>query len=133
MSPSKTPDDQREPSHASGPSRGLDIGVEAGDRLRSSGYLALRDVSCSERAGIVQLRGRLQKQYLKQIAQSIVAQIEGVLQVDNRIEVVPAGGRSPPHKAVEADGDGTAVNDRKVESGEQPNRSQNSEGSQGRC
>jgi osmotically-inducible protein OsmY len=59
----------------------------AEDRLRRSGYLALRDVSCDAREGVVYLRGRLPAHYLKQVAQALAAGVEGVCRVVNLIEV----------------------------------------------
>ena len=57
--------------------------------LRRNPYLALRNVSCDCRGGVLVLRGRLPTYYLKQVAQEAVAHLEGVQGVDNRIEVVP--------------------------------------------
>jgi osmotically-inducible protein OsmY len=62
-------------------------------RLRRSGYLALRDVTCEVQAGIARLRGRLPSYYLKQMAQAIVADVEGVRRVVNLIEVVVPSSR----------------------------------------
>jgi osmotically-inducible protein OsmY len=64
------------------------IGRQAEDRLRQSGYLALRDVSCDSREGVVSLRGRLRSYYLKQLAQALVGGVEGVLFVHNHIEII---------------------------------------------
>jgi osmotically-inducible protein OsmY len=71
------------PSHSPG------SGALAADRLRRSAYLALQRVCCEFRAGVLTLRGRLPSYYLKQVAQMLVATVEGVEQIDNRIEVVP--------------------------------------------
>jgi osmotically-inducible protein OsmY len=61
----------------------------AENRLRRSGYPALQHISCEFRAGVLTLRGHVPRYYSKQIAQSVVGQIEGVEQIDNQIEVVP--------------------------------------------
>ncbi len=58
--------------------------------LRSSPYLALRNITCDSVDGILVLRGYLPTYYLKQMAQAIVFHIEGVTQVINEIEVVNA-------------------------------------------
>jgi hypothetical protein len=71
------------------------LGLEAERRLRRSGDLAMRDVSCEAHAGIVRLRGRLPSYYLKQMAQAIVAEIEGVRRVVNLIEIAIPPRRSP--------------------------------------
>lgn len=60
----------------------------AEERLRSSGYLALRDVACLARDDEVYLHGRLPSYFLKQLAQEITAGVEGVRRVINRIDVL---------------------------------------------
>jgi osmotically-inducible protein OsmY len=65
------------------------------ERLGASGYLALRRIhcDCECEGGVLCLRGFVPSQYLKQVAQTIAAAVEGVRRVDNRIEVVAAGSR----------------------------------------
>jgi hypothetical protein len=65
----------------------LGIECEVEDRLSRSGYLALRDVSCHDRGGVIVLRGRLPSQYLKQVAQTLASGVEGVNRVVNLIKV----------------------------------------------
>jgi osmotically-inducible protein OsmY len=62
--------------------------------LRRSSYLALRDIGCTCREGVVTLRGCLPTYYLKQIAQHVVAELEGVCGIINRIEVLAPSGRN---------------------------------------
>jgi osmotically-inducible protein OsmY len=57
-------------------------------RLRGSSFLALRTIDCEYREGVLTLRGRLPTYYLKQVAQEVVAEVEGVERVSNSIEVV---------------------------------------------
>jgi hypothetical protein len=57
-------------------------------RLRGKPYLALRNLSCDCRGGVLVLRGRLPTYYLKQVAQEAVARLEGVERIDNQIQVV---------------------------------------------
>jgi osmotically-inducible protein OsmY len=76
---------------ASGRIRWSTIEETAEDRLRRSGYLALRDIPCEVRGGVARLRGRLPTYYLRQVAQAIVAEVDGVIVVSNQIEVI----RSP--------------------------------------
>jgi len=71
----------------------LRIAESALDRLRSTSYFALRDVRCEYREGELTLLGRLPTHYLKQIAQKVVADLEGVTRVVNQIEVRVPGGR----------------------------------------
>jgi osmotically-inducible protein OsmY len=62
---------------------------QAESKLRRSAYLALQHLSCEAHAGVLTLRGRLPSYYLKQVAQAVVAAVEGVEHIDNQIEVVP--------------------------------------------
>ena len=55
--------------------------------LSNSSYLAIRYVNCTFQKGVLTLGGRLPSFHLKQLAQTAVQDIEGVLQVENRIEV----------------------------------------------
>src|SRR3954447_10141027 len=56
--------------------------------LRSNAYLALKNVTCDYHEGVLTLRGCLPTYYLKQVAQSVVAHVEGVQRIVNEIEVV---------------------------------------------
>ena len=62
--------------------------------LRRSGYLALRDIGCTCREGVVTLRGCLPTYFLKQIAQLVVAEVAGVHGIFNQIEVLTSSGRN---------------------------------------
>lgn len=70
-----------------GDSRASGIHRAAEERLRGSGYLALRDVRCHACDDVVTLQGRLPSYFLKQLAQEIAAGVEGVRRVINRIDV----------------------------------------------
>jgi hypothetical protein len=63
----------------------------AESRLRSNAYLALRNVTCTFDRGVLTLAGWLPTYYLKQLAQEVVAGVDGVEQVVNRIEVLTPG------------------------------------------
>jgi osmotically-inducible protein OsmY len=56
-------------------------------RLRQSGYSGLWSVTCEFREGAATLRGAVPSFYLKQLAQALARQTEGVRQVINRIDV----------------------------------------------
>src|SRR5688572_7753770 len=56
--------------------------------LRSNSYLALKNVSCDYHDGVLTLRGCLPSYYLKQIAQTAVAQVAGAIRIVNEIEVI---------------------------------------------
>ncbi len=51
-------------------------------------YLALENIFCDSLGGVLALRGCLPTYYLKQIAQEVVARLEGVEAIDNQIQVV---------------------------------------------
>jgi len=55
--------------------------------LRASPYAPLRNINCEYREGRLILKGCLPSYYLKQQAQTFVADVEGVGQVVNLIEV----------------------------------------------
>jgi hypothetical protein len=56
--------------------------------LRGNSYLALKNVSCDYRDGTLTLRGCLPTYYLKQVAQTAVAGLDGVQRIVNLIQVV---------------------------------------------
>ena len=56
-------------------------------RLRSSGYLAMQNLSCEYRAGVLTLREYLPSYYLKQIALALLATVDGVQRIDDQIQV----------------------------------------------
>jgi len=55
--------------------------------LRRSAYFELHNVSCDFSGGILTLYGRVPTYHLKQIAQASVAEVPGVVEVHNRVEV----------------------------------------------
>ena len=65
----------------------------AENRLRHNSYLALKNVHCDYREGVLTLRGCLPTYYLKQVAQSVVAHVDGVQRIVNEIEVVATARR----------------------------------------
>ena len=77
----RTSHDHRTPTAS-----GIEESVEC--RLRGSPYLALRDVGCAYRDGVLTLRGCLPTYYLKQMAQTAVARMEGVQRIVNEIVVI---------------------------------------------
>ena len=64
-------------------------------RLHRSSYTALRGVGCSFRDGLLELHGILPSHYLKQVAQNLVSDVEGVTTVVNRIDVTSQQPRYP--------------------------------------
>lgn len=70
------------------PAHGDLIVERAETTLRHNSYLSLKNVHCDFREGVLILRGCLPTYYLKQMAQSVVARMDGVLHILNEIEVV---------------------------------------------
>ena len=76
---------------------GVDVPAErshctelAENLLHQSHHLALRRVWCEMEGESLVLHGRLPSYFLKQMAQSTVAQAEGVQHIVNEIEVIGA-------------------------------------------
>jgi hypothetical protein len=67
---------------------------KAEERLRVTGYIALRDVRCELHQGVLRIHGRLRSHHLKQVAQAIVATVAGKTRLENCIEIV---GQAPRH------------------------------------
>jgi CheY-like chemotaxis protein len=84
----RTASGRREPAEEAAPADPEDLREAAENRLRGNPYLALKNISCECRAGVLTLRGCLPSYYLKQIAQSAVAHLNGVHGINNEIEVV---------------------------------------------
>jgi len=68
-----------------------EMGRIAENRLRHSGYLELRNVFCDFHEGVLSIWGRVPSYHLKQLAQAIVSELEGILELNNQLEVVQSG------------------------------------------
>jgi osmotically-inducible protein OsmY len=68
--------------------RGNSLGERARRRLTQSPYHAVRRINVEERHGVLTLSGRMPNFFLKQMAQTAVAGVEGVKRIINRIDVV---------------------------------------------
>jgi hypothetical protein len=88
MLTSDTPGAVRPTSSAGPAAPATDPAALAQRRLEATGYSVLRRVRCDFRAGLLRLGGCLPSHYLKQVAQTAVADVEGVMTVVNEIEVV---------------------------------------------
>jgi osmotically-inducible protein OsmY len=55
--------------------------------LRRSAYFELRDLSCDFSGGVLTLTGQVPSYHLKQLAQATVADVPGVVEIDNHVEV----------------------------------------------
>ena len=55
--------------------------------LRNSSYYPLRFLTCTFNKGVLTIGGRLPSFHLKQVAQSAVIGIEGVVRVENKVEI----------------------------------------------
>jgi hypothetical protein len=67
----------------------LSLERAARERLGGAGYMVLRDIACEIAGDEARLSGRLPSHYLKQVAQAVVAGLDGVQTVLNLIEVIP--------------------------------------------
>ncbi len=63
------------------------VQAEAQSRLRRSGYNELHLVSCELHEGVLTLRGHVSSFHLKQVAQTLVRDLDGVGEINNRLEV----------------------------------------------
>lgn len=63
------------------------VATLAQSRLTGSPYFNVRRLSCSFHDGVLTLRGWLPSFYEKQVAQSTVADLDGVRQIVNEVEV----------------------------------------------
>lgn len=59
----------------------------AQQRLRASSFVAIRGLTCDVHEGMLTLRGRLPNFYTKQVALSLLADVEGVEEITDRVEV----------------------------------------------
>lgn len=73
---------------AEAPSQSTELTRRVMDQLASGSYAVLRNVECLEQKGRIVLRGSVPSFFLKQMAQSLVAKVPGVLGVDNQLDVV---------------------------------------------
>ena len=55
--------------------------------LRRSAYFELHNISCDFSGGVLTLCGRVPTYYLKQLAQASVADVPGVIEIHNHVEV----------------------------------------------
>lgn len=69
----------------------LDIEERARICLQHSAYRAIRRVSCRFEDGVLILGGQVPTFHYKQLAQTAVAQLDGVIQIANEIVVDPTG------------------------------------------
>jgi osmotically-inducible protein OsmY len=67
------------------------VALLAERQLRDTKYQALTGISCEFHDGVAVLRGTVPTFYLKQVAQSVVRKLDGVKQIDNRIDVADTG------------------------------------------
>jgi hypothetical protein len=64
-----------------------EIAESARATLRRSAYFELRDLSCDFSGGVLTLTGWVPNYHLKQLAQTAVAAVPGVIKIDNHVEV----------------------------------------------
>lgn len=64
-----------------------DVAVLATQHLHAGPYPVLRNVFCEMDEGRIVLKGRVGSFYLKQVAQTTVARVAGLVAIENQIEV----------------------------------------------
>lgn len=57
-------------------------------QMHDTPFLDLRQISCDYHEGVLVLRGRLPSYYLKQMAQELVIHLDGIDNIENRIQVI---------------------------------------------
>jgi hypothetical protein len=63
------------------------IARRALERLRNSSFVAIRALTCDVHEGMLTIRGRLPNFYTKQVALSLLADVEGVEEIADRVQV----------------------------------------------
>ena len=66
------------------------VQADAQSRLRTSGYHELHLVLCEFHEGVLTLRGHVSSFHLKQVAQTLIRKLDGVGEINNRLEVAAA-------------------------------------------
>jgi len=56
-------------------------------KLAATGYAALRNIRCEARDDVLILSGVVPSYYMKQVAQTVSGKVDGINQIDNRLEV----------------------------------------------
>ncbi len=75
------------PLSSSPPAAETMVAEIARQRLRQSPYPILRRIHCRYHAGVLMLTGEVPTFYMKQIAQTLVRDVEQVEQIENRLIV----------------------------------------------
>lgn len=63
------------------------VARRAQERLHGSSFVAVRGLTCDVHEGMLTLRGRLPNFYTKQMALSLLTDLEGVEEITDRVEV----------------------------------------------
>jgi osmotically-inducible protein OsmY len=72
----------------SSPSEKEVVEANVRSKLQRSCYPLVRRVSCDFHEGVLTLRGRVSSYYLKQVVQTLVFRLDGVVELNNQVEVV---------------------------------------------
>ena len=65
----------------------MDVAAAAEARLHQSAFFELHRVACEFDGGVLTLRGRVTSYYLKQMAQALLDNLEGVSSLNNQLDV----------------------------------------------
>ena len=63
------------------------VAEAAGERFQASPYYALRSIVCEFHEGVLVLRGQVPSYYLKQLAQELVRDLDGIGVIVNVVDV----------------------------------------------
>jgi hypothetical protein len=83
------------------------IEAEGNARLRQSLYPELKHVTCTFRHGIITLYGVVSSFHIRQIAQELIQDLEGIVVIDNQLAV--ANDPTPPDRIRAFTSDGAAT------------------------
>ena len=72
----------------SSPSEKEVVEASVRSKLQRSCYPQVQCILCEFHEGVLTLRGRVSSYYLKQIVQTLVFRLDGVVELNNRVEVV---------------------------------------------
>ena len=63
-------------------------------RLGDYSHMLRRCINCWYQDGVLTLQGRVPSFYLKQVAQTLLRELDGVDRIDNRVDVISSSGLS---------------------------------------
>jgi hypothetical protein len=71
------------------------VELQAEARFQQSPHVSRCRISCMFHEGVLVLRGPVPSYYAKQIAQTVIRSLGGVLRIDNQLDVTPTSNSEP--------------------------------------